>query len=104
LIAFAAELHLVRRTMPSFVEIDVSAVETSRELHELLSAKLCFPSHYGHNWDAFDECISDPGLELPDRVCVKGMDALVATLPSDAALLRDCASRPDAHTAFVWQP
>ena len=86
------------------VEIDVSAIEDPERLHELLSAKLNFPDYYGHNWDAFDECIADPEIELPQRVLVRGLSALVRTLPRDAALLRKCASGSEAIPAFEWIP
>jgi RNAse (barnase) inhibitor barstar len=88
--------------MKHTVEIDVSAAQTREQLHDLLAGELNFPDYYGKNWDAFDECISDPEVNLPDRVRVRGMDVLARTLPREAALFRDCASRPEAIPRFEW--
>ena len=84
------------------VELDVSAVQTAAQLHELLSAELSFPDYYGRNWDAFDECIRDPEIHLPDVVRVRGMRALAAVLPREAALFRECASAAEAIPTFHW--
>ena len=86
------------------VEIDVSAVRTREQLHELLFVELGFPDYYGSNWDAFDECISDPEVHLPQRVRVRGMSRLEATLPREAQLFRECASQPKAIPSFEWIP
>jgi len=50
------------------VQIDVSEIQTSEQLHHLLSAELGFPNYYGNNWDAFDECVADPEADLPALV------------------------------------
>ena len=84
------------------VDIDVSGALTKAELHELLYRKLGFPDYYGRNWDAFDECISDSDLPLPKSVTVRGMRALAAILPREAALFRKCGSQLDAIPKFDW--
>ncbi len=89
--------------MGSSVDIDVSGALTKADLHELLSKKLGLPDYYGRNWDAFDECISDPDLPLPRSVTVRGMRALEVILPKEAALLRKCGSRSDAIPKFEWR-
>jgi len=85
-------------------EIDVSEIQTSEQLHHLLSTELRFPGYYGNNWDAFDECISDSEVDLPALVRVRGITALSRVLPRDAELLRRCASSPDAIPSFEWLP
>ena len=88
--------------MERIVEIDVGSVRERRELHELLFQNLGFPAYYGGNWDAFDECIRDPGLGLPDRVVVRGMASLEAALPREAALFRECATARESLPSFSW--
>jgi RNAse (barnase) inhibitor barstar len=84
------------------VEIDVSAIQTEKALHRLLYEKLNFPEYYGCNWDAFNECIADPDVELPKHVRVRGMGPLEKTLPRDAALFRRCASYETVIPKFEW--
>lgn len=88
--------------MSGTVKIDVSAVRTRKELHDLLSKELSFPDHYGGNWDAFDECIRDTGLDLPTDVQIVGMRALELRLPREAALFRVCATSVEAIPRFEW--
>lgn len=57
----------------------------------MLADKLGFPTYYGMNWDAFDECFG--GVEsapLPDVLRIAGWHLLSERLPRDAALLRRC--------------
>jgi ribonuclease inhibitor len=71
------------------MKIDVSAVGTSEELHELLAKTFGFPDYYGKNWDAFDECISEDA-HVPSVIEVSGIDQLHSRLPRDAEFLRRC--------------
>jgi RNAse (barnase) inhibitor barstar len=71
------------------LDIDVSLVATARQLHELLAQRLGFPDYYGHNWDAFDECIRD--VTGPLVVRVTGFPGLRLRLPREAKLWLDCA-------------
>jgi len=84
------------------VQIDVSGVRTAKELHDLLFEKLNFPDYYGGNWDAFNECIGDTALKLPEAVGVTGMQNLEKVLPREAALFRKCTSYPTVIPKFVW--
>jgi RNAse (barnase) inhibitor barstar len=84
------------------VEIDVSGISTKEELHDILFRQLSFPDYYGCNWDAFDECIRDPDVQLPARVRVRGMGSLTERLPREAKLFRRCASDPQAIPIFEW--
>lgn len=40
-------------------EVDGTALTTERGLFDALSAALQFPSYFGMNWDALDECLRD---------------------------------------------
>ncbi|MER7708319.1 barstar family protein [Kitasatospora sp. NPDC097605] len=54
---------------------------------------LTFPGYFGHNWDAFEECLTDvlhpPGAETATRllVLVTAADALLADEPPDQLAL-----------------
>jgi RNAse (barnase) inhibitor barstar len=86
------------------ITIDVAGVTNREELHALLAEAFAFPDYYGHNWDAFDECIRD--VVLPPRIHIRGVDALHAQLPREADLLRQCVrafveERPDPNGTFL---
>lgn len=71
------------------VTIDVSTVRTSKQLHLLLKDNLQFPDHYGENWAAFWDVITDED-GLPDIVEFVGWDLLNQRLPEDAGYLKGC--------------
>ena len=72
--------------------IDLSDINSSRQLHASLAAALAFPSMYGMNWDAFWDAIT--GLvDMPQQLELRGWPAFAARLPRDAALLRRCLER-----------
>jgi RNAse (barnase) inhibitor barstar len=75
---------------PDDLKIDVGSVTTRQELHSRLAEAFHFPDYYGHNWDAFDECIRD--VEVPTHVEITGFDALRARLPREAELLQQCVA------------
>lgn len=68
--------------------LDVGSVRNRDELHRLLAMTFHFPDYYGHNWDAFDECIRD--VPVPDVICITGFQKLHCTLPREATLLSMC--------------
>ncbi|MBE2285633.1 MAG: barstar family protein [Prosthecobacter sp.] len=76
--------------IPDALRVDVGAASSHEELHRLLATAFHFPDYYGHNWDAFDECIRD--VELPARVEIAGLEALRARLPREAELLQRCVA------------
>jgi ribonuclease inhibitor len=73
------------------VLIDVSGVRTVEALHDLLAEKFSFSDHYGRNWDAFWDCITDPEQsQMPSLLRVSGWPALNQFLAPEARLLREC--------------
>lgn len=77
--------------MSTSLAIDVSSVSTVHELHALLARHFAFPSYYGHNWDAFWDCITDTERRsLPEALEVFGLGALTAKLPREAQLFQQC--------------
>jgi RNAse (barnase) inhibitor barstar len=41
------------------VKLDLEAIKTTQALFETLAKEFDFPDYFGHNWDAFDECLAD---------------------------------------------
>lgn len=70
------------------LEIDVGTVTTRQELHDLLFQAFQFPSYYGSNWDAFDECIRD--VRVPSVIEITHFETLRSRLPREAQLMSDC--------------
>jgi len=71
----------------ALVTIDLSEINSPRQLHAALAAALGFPSFYGMNWDAFWDAVT--GLvDMPQQLELRGWQGLAARLPHDAALLR----------------
>ena len=72
--------------------IDLSDINTARQLHASLAAALAFPSFYGMNWDAFWDAIT--GLvDMPQQLELRGWPAFAARLPADAAMLQRIVAR-----------
>lgn len=77
---------------PALVTIDLSEINTARQLHAALAAALGFPSFYGMNWDAFWDAIT--GLvDMPQQLELGGWPAFATRLPADAAMLQRILAR-----------
>src|SRR5436190_2145661 len=71
------------------VTIDVSSVQSVRQLHERLAEALGFPDFYGMNWDAFWDSIT--GLvEMPRRFVIVGWSNITSRWPKDAEAMVKC--------------
>ena len=76
----------------ALVAIDLSDINTARQLHASLAAALAFPSMYGMNWDAFWDAIT--GLvDMPQQLELRGWPAFATRLPADAAMLQRILAR-----------
>ncbi|MCA1858888.1 barstar family protein [Janthinobacterium sp. HSC-3S05] len=86
----------------SLVTIDLSDINTPRQLHAALASALGFPTFYGMNWDAFHDAIT--GLvDMPQQLELRGWPAFAARLPGEAAILQRILARmalaaPDGAT------
>lgn len=90
------------------VTLDVTHIATETELHELLNEQLRFPSHYGMNWDAFWDVITDEN-GLPDIVELHGWTEFKRRLPEAADALATCfkdyLNEPDLKPCrIIYQP
>ena len=89
------------------VNVDVSDIATSEQLHSFLRERLGFPDYYGCNFDSFWDCITDPDQSrMPAALRVVGLQALASSLPHEARLLRECLERlslerPEIHVEIV---
>jgi RNAse (barnase) inhibitor barstar len=71
------------------IEIDLTNVSSSEELHTALKEALEFPSFYGMNWDAFWDAIT--GLvEMPETLRFKGWAVFSQRHPEEAHYLSSC--------------
>jgi ribonuclease inhibitor len=69
------------------VNIDVSMITNSEQLHDLLKQNLDFPQFYGMNWDAFWDAIT--GLvEMPKKLVINGWENLEKQIPNDAQTMK----------------
>lgn len=41
------------------IEINCANINSVVEIREKMANELYFPSYYGHNWDVWDECMTD---------------------------------------------
>lgn len=73
------------------LEIDLTLAGTPEALHEIFAAALKFPDFYEKNWEAFLDCITDPGLSsIPKKLVLKGLSHIDKEMPRDAQILRGC--------------
>ena len=73
------------------VVIDIGEVNSSDELHKLLSEKLRFPEYYGMNFDAFWDVITDTKFfKMPKVLILKNHLLLKERLPQEYTLLFKC--------------
>lgn len=95
--------------MSTQLEIDVSHAATARELHALLAYQLSFPSYYGHTWDAFWDCVTDPEQsKMPSVLHIVGFSSLASKLPREAQLFQQCLTelqqeRPELEVVLAQQ-
>ncbi|KKO63995.1 Barstar [Janthinobacterium sp. KBS0711] len=76
----------------ALVTIDLSDINSPRQLHAALAAALAFPSFYGMNWDAFWDAVT--GLvDMPQQIELRGWPAFAARLPHEATTLRRILTR-----------
>jgi hypothetical protein len=76
------------------------------DLFRALGSALHFPDYFGHNWDAFDECLrevdGDVVLLVHDAANMWREAPIVASTLVDAWLSAAGESEADIHLVFVW--
>jgi RNAse (barnase) inhibitor barstar len=71
--------------------VDASAVRTKSQFLGLLGRTLSFPSWYGRNWDALEDCLTDSSW-MPDAgllIRVEGFQGYAQADPDGFSILLD---------------
>jgi len=92
-------------TRPSSVTIDCSSAQSEQDVHEAFADALSFPNHYGQNWDAFWDVLTEG--YLPPSVTILGRQHLEAHVPGAIVQLERCFSEllthsPEEAIAVTW--
>ncbi|MEV0081491.1 barstar family protein [Saccharopolyspora sp. NPDC050642] len=100
-VQFTAALERLSHQPPAdgahLAVIDGSKCQSDRELFDEFARQLEFPSYFGYNWGAFDECLSDLlvlddgglGAAFGDRAGVAASTLLIAIKCTKAVLVRE---------------
>ncbi|WP_286164005.1 barstar family protein [Bacillus sp. AFS088145] len=93
------------RSEEKSITIDVSLINNSHELHQVLKEKLSFPDTYSEGWDDFWDIITCQ-VELPKKLQFIGWSELERKLPDDSKimieyLLEHNQEFPDWHCHFI---
>ncbi len=77
---------------PLRVELSQRDVKTAQGAHELLAKELAFPSYYGANLDALEDCLSE--IATPTRIVIKpDRRNREPWFDQMTEVIRDCAQR-----------
>ncbi|WP_230853584.1 barstar family protein, partial [Vibrio harveyi] len=75
------------------MRIDLVMIENESQLHELMANCFGFQDYYGKNWDAFWDCLCDPGLrnsDFPKVIEFVGSSHFKSALPESFESLKSC--------------
>ncbi|PGZ93485.1 hypothetical protein COE53_06410 [Bacillus sp. AFS029533] len=102
---FTDFLKEFNRSEEKSITIDVSLINNSHELHQVLKEKLSFPDTYSEDWDNFWDIITCH-VELPKKLQFIGWSELERKLPDDSKimieyLLEHNQEFPDWHCNFI---
>jgi RNAse (barnase) inhibitor barstar len=71
---FIKDVSEINLTNTKLLKIDCSLCDTTKNLFKEFQNALSFPSYFGHNWAAFNDCIWDMGwvetMYKKDRVAI----------------------------------
>lgn len=69
----------------SFFKVDLSGILTKQEFLRSMAKALQFPSYFGMNWDAFEECLTDFEwcTAMGYVIIVHGVQAFAKKTPDD---------------------
>ena len=70
-----------------------AAIESKRELFDLLAGVIPLPAYFGHNWDALEECLLDLGWLSDTKLGLIHQDIPLAGLPAEQRIYLKILSR-----------
>ena len=68
--------------------LDFSKVNYINEVHQIIKDELDFPDHYGMNWSAFWDCLTDM-VGDPIHIEIIGMERVQTKFPRHAEIMLD---------------
>ncbi len=74
------------------IEINVTPINTPKELQAIIKSRLNMPDFYGMNWDAYWDGITGL-IPMPDRIILRGWDIYKEKQPVDAAAFEKIMAR-----------
>lgn len=91
------------------VQIDATAWRTEQDLHRDMAAALSFPSYYGNNLDALNDCLSDVGsgdygvsaAATGLALVIIGYDKFAAVEPDIAQTVLDIFAGQARHAVLI---
>ena len=99
---------LAKKAKFAFFHVDGRSVQRKEQLMNAMATALDLPEHFGHNWDALEECLMElEGIEAKGYVLLYDhIDGLLATHPDQfetlVEILRDAVgSWKDDDTAMI---
>lgn len=95
----------MKEPRPEYAELDLSGVETPDALQETLARAFGFPDYYGHNWNAFWDCIST--TSMPKRLRIRGWENVRRKCPLDGTVMLECLADlnreyPESAVIVEW--
>lgn len=73
------------------LKIEIKDSMDAQDVHVLLARALEFPDYYGHNWDAFEECLNDDSAcNPPEILIVRGWDTYIKNHENEAKQFWSC--------------
>ncbi|MFC4455721.1 barstar family protein [Deinococcus sonorensis] len=72
-----------------FRELELQHVQDKDDLMQALGRDLTLPPHFGHNWDALYDVLSDPATARPEAIHLCHLEAFRTAHPKLAADLLD---------------
>mgnify|MGYP003441306555 FL=1 len=88
------------------LELDLSVIQTKEELMEWLRKSFDFPSYFGGNWDAVEECLYDSCAEDTEILLMNEddlSDELETELPRLERILKNFNNAGELSIALVHE-
>ncbi len=76
--------------------IDFTDVRYYLQMHKVIKDSLDFPDHYGENWDAFWDCLTDM-VGRPIHIEIIGIDTIAKLFPGEDTIMLELFSDLKHH-------